>query len=180
MRSAAEPTPGRLPAHPSRLGLTPASRTGGPLERLHDEHTQIEELFDAFARHQREPAWHTGEAQRLADLICTLLRVHDELEATVLEPALLRALGPHSALDHARHERVALAQALEEVESLSARDPGFAAAVARLAHHTRLRFQHDESELFELARQAPLDMAALDREMGAHQERLLSAGRSAT
>lgn len=144
---------------------------GFAIERLHDDQVQIGELFDSLAtRHHA-----ASDAQRLADLICTLLRVHDELEATVLQPALLRAVGPHPALARAQQERDDVRVAMDRVELLAPGEPGFAGAVQQLADRVKQRFSRDELELFALVRSAGLDSAALDEALGRQQEHLLSA-----
>lgn len=149
---------------------------GDAVERLRDEQRQIDELFDTYARHRRDPAHRPAEAVRLTALIVTLLRVHAELEAK-LAAALARALGDdHPALAAAAQQRAAVADALERVEAMSPRDPEFMLEMGTLTQHARRWFAAGEAELFEAARGSPLDLAALDRELAERQEALLSAG----
>jgi hypothetical protein len=48
--------------------------------------------------------------------------------------------------------------------------------MAMLAERVHTWFQDDEQQLFALARRSQLDLVALDRDMAARQEALLSAG----
>jgi hypothetical protein len=150
--------------------------TGDAVERLLDEQRQIDELLDTYARHRLDPGDRTLETARLAALIVTLLRVHCELEATLVG-ALGRALGSHPALDAAVQHSAAVGEAIEHVEAMSTRDPEYALEMGALARRVRRWFAADESGLFELARRSPLDLVALDRELAERQETLLAAGR---
>lgn len=152
---------------------------GDALERLCDDHRQLDELFDTFAQRERDGGYDADAAQRLAELICTLLRVHDALEESVLEPALRREFGAHPVLDRAVAQRIGLREAMDRLEALSPHDPRYGQEVSELAHSSRERFALHESQLFELARSSSVDLLAIDAELGRRQERLLSAGRAA-
>lgn len=149
------------------------------LDRLLDEQRQIDDLFETYARHKRDPNYRPAEAARLAALIVTLLRVHADLEASLLQPALARAVGSHAALVNATAQRNAVSEAIERVEAMSPRDPEYALEMGALARRARRWFAADESDVFELARQSSLDLVSLDRELAERQEALLTAGRAA-
>lgn len=153
------------------------------LERLCDEQQQIEELFETYARHRRDPAWRPAEAARLATLIFTLLRVHEGLVSSLLEPALVRGAGErHPVLAQAAGRRATVMEALERVEAMAPRDPAHAREMAALARQVRRWFEFDEHEVFELARDLAgsflLNLATLDHDLATQQESLLSAGRA--
>lgn len=148
-----------------------------PLERLRNERQQIDELFDSFARRPVEPSRSAAETARLSAWICTLLRVHDDLQTRVLAPALAARIGMHPGLALAAAQRVAVRAAMERVESV--RGPDHWLEMAALARHARAWFETEEREVFALARRTALDLAALDNDLGQRQEALLSAGRSA-
>jgi len=157
-----------------------------PLERLRDERLQIDQLFDSFARRQQNPGHSAAETARLSAWICTLLRVHDDLETRVLEPALTARLVAgghgHPALARAAARRVAVREAMDRVEA-SPRGPDHWAEMATLARQARAWFRTEEREVFALANAlaggTALDLAALDEQLGRRQEDLLSAGRGA-
>jgi hypothetical protein len=154
---------------------------GDALERLRDEQRQIEELFETYARHLRDPGYQASEATRLAGLIFSLLRVHESLQASVLEPALMREAGSaHPALARSAARRAAVQESMERIEAMSPRDPGHAREMTTLARLTQAWFELDQAEVFalarDLARNVTLDLAALDRELASRQEALLSAG----
>jgi hypothetical protein len=152
------------------------------LERLREEQRQITDLFETFARQQRDPAHDAAEAARLADLIVTLLRVHDGLESRLLQPAMAPQAGAeHPVLERATARRKAVRDAADRVETLSPRDPAHGREMAALALHVHAWFDLEEAELFELAgelsrREPGLDLSALDRALAERQEALLSAG----
>jgi hypothetical protein len=151
---------------------------GNALDRLRDERRQIEELFASYAAHHRSDAERTGESARLASLIFTLLRVHDALEQALLEPALAGHVGAHPSLAKAAARRLAVMQAVDCLELQPPDDPACAPRMATLGMLARAWFEVDETEVFTLARRMPLDLAALDRDLAARQEQLLSAGRA--
>jgi hypothetical protein len=145
------------------------------LDRLRDERQQIEELFDTFLRHRRDPQHQPAEAARLSQLIVTLLRVHAALEGTVLQPALVRELGMHPVLARVAACRAAVSEAIERVEETPVRDPGYGREMAMLRQHVREWFEVESQDLATLARASPLDLAKLDRELATRQEAMLSA-----
>jgi hypothetical protein len=154
------------------MGAEPA------LERLRDERGQIDELFDCFARHQRDPQYQAADAQRLCDWICTLLRVHDDLETTVLHPAIGLQAELQAAYEQVAEKRAAVRLLMEVVETLSPDDPEHRAQMGQLAAQARQWFDTDE-RLFELTQGLPSDLSLLDMQLGRRQEALLSAETSA-
>ena len=151
--------------------------SGDALERLREEQQQIGELFETFARNQRDPDYQTVEAVRLSGLICTLLRVHDELQSAVLQPALQAELGNHPALARSQARRDGVLDAVERLEAISPRHPGFGRQMSALARQAQAWFEGDEADMFGLARDSQLDLQMLDQQLGQRQEALLSAGR---
>jgi hypothetical protein len=146
------------------------------LERLRDDHHQINELLGTLQRYVDEDGSAVSDARRVAGLIGTLLRVHDEIESSLLMPALTDAFGSDPVLRRSQAAAQRVSEAFDRVEAMSPTDLDYGRAVHDLARVVSHRFAQDEEELFDLARGAPLDWAALDREMGVRQEALLSAG----
>lgn len=145
------------------------------LDRLREQQRQIEELFARYIEHRRDPAYRASEALRLASLIFTLLRVHDELESGVLQPALASRIGVHPALAEAATQRADVAIALDRVESLASADPGRDAAMGELETEAREWFAASERSLYLLAHESGLNLARLDIELAARQEALLTS-----
>jgi hypothetical protein len=154
----------------------PAGDNGNAVERMQDAQCHILELLDTYARYRRDPDRRAAEAARLASLISTLLRVHCELEAMMLQAQLSSEAGSGEALAPADAQRDAVLEALDRAEAHSPRDAQHRQAMAVLAERVRTWFQDDEQQLFALARRSQLDLVALDRDMAAPQEALLSAG----
>lgn len=150
------------------MGAEPA------LERLRDERVQIDELFDSYAEHQHDPGYDPADAAQLGELICTLLRVHDDLETTVLHPALGADAAAARAFEQAAADRAAVRAQMDRVEALSPTDPEQPAQMRVLAALARRWFENDEA-LFELAQRLPVDLSRLDAQLGRRQEALLSA-----
>jgi hypothetical protein len=154
---------------------TQAPQPDDALDRLGDEGAQIDELFVRYADRQLGRAGKAFEPSRVPDLICTLLRVHEELESTLLDPALARTPGVQVVLDRARASRDAVRQEMERLEALAPSDPAYESEMASLARRARTWFDDDEAEVFELARRSGTDLVALDLLLGIKQETLLSA-----
>lgn len=150
------------------MGAEPA------LERLRDERVQIDELFDSFAEHQHDPLYAACDAEQLSELICTLLRVHDDLESTVLHPALASRPETQRAYERTAESRAAVRASMERLEALPPTDPEHAAQMRVLAEQARRWFADDEA-LFDVAQALPLDLSLLDSQLGRRQEALLSA-----
>lgn len=145
------------------------------LDRLREQQRQIEDLFLRYVEHRRDPAYRAAEAMRLASLIFTLLRVQDELESGVLQPALASRIGADPALAEAAAQRADVTLALDRVESLTAADPGRDAAMGELETEAREWFAASERSLYLLAHESGLNLARLDIELAARQEALLTS-----
>lgn len=170
-----------------------AAGAADALDRLRDEQRQIDELLARCAQPEHGPPDGVMpppsalDRARMTSLAFTLLRVHDGLESRLLEPALAQAAGPtHPVLARAATRRAAVRQAMEGVEALSPRDARHTEARVRamavLMQAVRAWFDFDENQLFGLAREMAqggrIDLSALDHELAARQEALLSAGRA--
>lgn len=160
------------------MSSVPSGDSGDAVQRLRDEQNHIIELFDTYAGHQRDAEPRVADVGRLATLIYTLLRVHCELEAMLLESSLKDQLNFRTAAAELTSQRSAMLDALERAEALSHRDPAHGQEMEALARRARAWFQADEQLLFALARHSGLDLVALDKEMAARQETLLSAERA--
>lgn len=157
------------------MSAIPTGDSGDAVQRLRDEHNHILELFDTYAGHQRDPDPRVADVGRLATLIYTLLRVHCEMEAMLLESSLKDQLNFRAAAAELTSQRSAMLDALERAEALSHHDPAHGQEMEALAQRVRAWFQADEQLLFTLARHSGLDLATLDKEMATRQEALLSA-----
>ena len=155
-----------------------AAPSGPALDRLREEQRQIEDLFTRYFEHQRDPAFRPPEALRLATLIFTLLRVHDELESGVLQPALASRIGTHPALGDVAAQRADVSLAIDRIEALGASDAARNGAMHELAREVGEWFAASERSLYLLAHESGLNLARLDTELAARQEALLSSDSS--
>ena len=158
--------------------ITAPAVGGAALERLQDEQRQIDGLLTTL---MHSPPPDAADRERIESLALTLLRVHDALEATLLQPALeAHVPSPHPVLQRAASTRSAVRDAADRLEALPADAADRAAALATLATHTRQWFAAEEGSLFalmqDLAQNNGLDLAALDAALATRQEALLSAG----
>ncbi len=150
----------------------------GALQRLRDEQQQIEESLRSLGDTPPQPM---EDRLRIQGLVLSLLRVHDALESTVLQPALQAHVeSPHPVVQRSASRRAAVRDAADRLEALPPQDARWSEAVATLGERTRDWFAHDDGSLFELvrvlARDRGLDLAALDDALATRQESLLSAG----
>lgn len=169
---------GATPGLPGPAGpAVPAEPPADALERLRDERQQIEGLFEALAAQRRQGDAAPAETARIAGLVFTLLRVHAQLESELLHPALVREAGADPALARGAAARAGTLDAITDAERIAVRDSHHAAAIAEVEAAAREWFSADEEAVFPLARLSLVDLRALDAEMAARQEALLSAGR---
>ncbi|MFC4932196.1 hemerythrin domain-containing protein [Massilia sp. GCM10023247] len=105
----------------------------------------------------------------LVDDICYELTVHSMLEEEIFYPALRAALGDDDLLDEAELDHAGARELIGQLEVMYPGDEHFEATVAVLAeeveHHTAI----EESELFDAARAAQLDLEALGLRMAARR-----------
>ena len=122
---------------------------------LIDDHREVERLFAQY-----EDAADTGEQTRIVHKVVHELAVHGEIEELLLYPRLRTVLPNGNDLaDEAVNEHLEIKTTLNELDKMTAEDPGFADRMRELMAEVRSHVTEEEGEIFPQLR----DLMAADQ-----------------
>ncbi|MBX3479020.1 MAG: hemerythrin domain-containing protein [Caulobacter sp.] len=137
---------------------------------LKADHRKVEDLFEKF-----ENARGDGSKRKLAEQICTELKVHATIEEEIFYPACRGAI-EDALVDEAIVEHDGAKVLINEIEAGGTDDAFYDAKVKVLSeeieHHVKEEEKYVEG-MFSQARKAGLDMDELGRRMAARKEELM-------
>jgi hemerythrin-like domain-containing protein len=141
------------------------------LALLRAEHEQVRRMF-AQCAHLRGLEDAEETIAELVDDICDALIIHTMIEEELFYPALRAALGDDELIDDAELEHAGARELISQLEVMYPGDEHFDATLAVLAeefaHHVAL----EESEMFEGARAAGLDLVELGHRLALRRAQL--------
>lgn len=126
---------------------------------LTQDHLKVLRLFDQFHRIRKRR--DSNGKQMLAEILCTELVIHAQLEREILYPALRRALDEPELLDEAEVEHRIAHQLISELEFMDPEDELYDAELAVLCNYVKHHIEEEESRIFPKIKQAALDGAIL-------------------
>jgi iron-sulfur cluster repair protein YtfE (RIC family) len=143
----------------------------GALTLLKADHARVKALFRAFdALKGRD-----GEDRRkieLVDDICYQLTLHSMLEEEIFYPALRAAIDDDDLLDEADVEHAGARELIGQLEIMVPGDDHYDATVTVLGEEVEHHIAKEESELFDAARGAGIDLVALGAQLAARKVEL--------
>jgi hemerythrin-like domain-containing protein len=141
------------------------------LALLRAEHEQIRRLF---ARCEGLRGLEDAEETlaELVDELCDALLVHTMLEEELFYPALRAASGDEELLDDAELEHAGARELISQLEVMYPGDEHFDATLAVLGEEFAHHVEQEESEMFEVARAAGLDLAELGHRLALRRDQL--------
>jgi iron-sulfur cluster repair protein YtfE (RIC family) len=139
-----------------------SSKTGNEqiIALLAQDHRKILALFEQFQRIRGGN--DSNGKQMLAEILCTELVIHAQVEQDILYPALRRALDEKKLLDEAEVEHRMAARMVSELELMDPEDALYDAELAVLCTYVSHHIQEEESLIFPKISEAPLDDATVD------------------
>ena len=152
---------------------TPDGAVKDALEMLKIDHAQIRALFREFDGLKGSGGAHRRKGE-LVDAICHALTVHSMIEEEIFYPALRAAGGADDdeLLDEADIEHAGARELIGQLDIMVPGDDHYDATVTVLGEEVLHHIDKEESELFDLARQAGLALDALGRRLAARKEEL--------
>lgn len=133
------------------------------------DHRTVEELFAKF-----EKAGDAAEKGKIADQICTELKIHAQIEEEIFYPALKGKIDD-DLLKEAYVEHDGAKVLINEIASASPSDEFFDSKVTVLKEEIEHHVKEEEKErdnMFQQARAAGVDLDALGEQMLARKEEL--------
>lgn len=133
---------------------------------LKEDHRVFDRLFKEF-----EEA--SGKRKlEIAQELCLRITVHSKVEEDVFYPAI-KGKVDEDEIEEAIVEHQAAETIIEELEEMDGSEELFDAKVHVLGEQLRHHIEEEETEMFEEAKQAGLDLEAIGEQMTAKQTELL-------
>jgi hemerythrin superfamily protein len=144
----------------SRKSIMSAQNSGNTgseevIALLKQDHQKITDLFTYF--HRIRKGKDSNAKQLLAEVLCTELVIHAQLEREVLYPSLRRALDEPELLDEAEVEHRMAHQLISELELMDPEDELYDAELAVLCNYVSHHIHEEENRIFPKIKQATLD-----------------------
>jgi hemerythrin superfamily protein len=140
------------------------------LELLRADHAKVQNLFREF-----DSIKGGDDDQRKAELvdeICYELTLHSMLEEEIFYPVVRAAVGDDEMMDEADVEHAGARELISQLEVMFPGDDHFDATVTVLGEEIEHHIGKEESEMFEAARTAGIDLEELGEQLAARKEEL--------
>lgn len=161
-------------AHTTTRAKTSTRKSAGQdaIALLKADHREVEGWFEQFEKTESD-----SKKQKLADQICTALKVHTEIEEEIFYPACREAGVEDDMMDEADVEHDSAKKLIAEIEAGNAGDDHWDAKVHVLGemikHHVKEEEQRDG--MFAKAKKADLDLDELGKQLAARKKELMRA-----
>jgi selenocysteine-specific translation elongation factor len=146
----------------------PATDALGLLKAGHDKVKALFREFDSLKGKDDEDRRKT----ELVDEICYELTLHSMLEEEIFYPVLRAAIDDDELLDEADVEHAGARELIGQLEIMAPGDDHYDATVTVLGEEVEHHIEKEESELFEEARNAGLDLDDLGEQLAARKAEL--------
>jgi hemerythrin superfamily protein len=141
------------------------------LTLLKADHDKVKDLFRGFESIKGNDDDDERKAE-LVDEICYELTVHAMLEEEIFYPALRGAIDDDDMLDEADVEHAGARDLISQLEVMYPGDDHFDATVTVLGEEVAHHIGKEETDLFDAARNAGLDLDELGERLAARKEEL--------
>jgi hypothetical protein len=145
------------------------------LKLLTEDHRKVEDLFEQF-----EKASGDGRKEKIARQICTELKIHAMIEEEIFYPALEGKIEDDD-LKEAYVEHDGAKVLINEIEQGQPSDEFYDAKVKVLKEEIEHHIEEEEKQrgnIFQQARAADVDLAALGEQMAARKAELMQLAES--
>jgi hypothetical protein len=149
-------------ARKAQMSAQQSSKAGNEqiIATLAQDHRKILDLFEQFQR-IRSGNDSNGK-QMLAEILCTELVIHAQVEQEILYPALRRVLDEKKLLDEAEVEHRMAARMVSDLELMDPEDALYDAELAVLCTYVSHHIHEEENLMFLNIREATLDQQTVD------------------
>lgn len=138
---------------------------------LKADHDKVRALFRAFDSLKGKDDVDRRKTE-LVDDICYELTRHIMIEEEIFYPALRKAIGDDELLDEADVEHAGARELIAQLEIMLPGDDHFDATVTVLGEEIAHHIDKEETELFDAARGAGLDLGRLGAQLAARSNEL--------
>ena len=140
------------------------------IKLLEADHRQVEKWFKEF-----EATNGQKTKDKLAEQICTALKVHTQIEEELFYPASREALpsDQEEMVDEAVVEHAAAKTLIAEIEAMEVGEELFDAKVKVLQEMIEHHVEEEEKEYFPAVRKTEMDLEAIGAQMAQRKEELM-------
>lgn len=131
---------------------------------LSADHVKVRALFREFDSLKGKDDEDRRKTE-LVDDICYQLTVHTMIEEEIFYPALRGAIGDDELLDEADVEHAGARELISQLEIMTPGDDHFDATVTVLGEEVEHHIEKEESEIFDAARRAGIDLDDIGRRL---------------
>jgi hemerythrin superfamily protein len=154
----------------TRTSRAKKAQTQDAIALLKSDHREVEGWFEDF-----EKTNSNSKKQKLADQICTALKVHTEIEEEIFYPACREVGIEEDMMDEADVEHDGAKKLIAEITQGKAGDDHWDAKVTVLGemikHHVKEEEQRDG--MFAKAKKADLDLETLGEQLSERKQALM-------
>jgi hemerythrin-like domain-containing protein len=141
------------------------------LELLKSDHDKVKSLFREFESLKGNDDEDERKSE-LVDEICYELTVHSMIEEEIFYPVLRSAIDDDDMMDEADVEHAGARELISQLEVMYPGDDHFDATVTVLGEEIAHHIDKEESDMFEAARTAGIDLEDLGEQLAARKEEL--------
>lgn len=141
------------------------------LELLRADHEKVKSLFREFESLKGNDDEDERKSE-LVDEICYELTVHSMLEEEIFYPIVRSAIDDDDMMDEADVEHAGARELISQLEVMYPGDDHFDATVTVLGEEIAHHIEKEESDMFEAARAAGIDLDDLGEQLSARKEEL--------
>ncbi len=141
------------------------------LELLKADHEKVKSLFREFESLKGNDDEDERKSE-LVDEICYELTVHSMLEEEIFYPVVRSAIDDDDMMDEADVEHAGARELISQLEVMYPGDDHFDATVTVLGEEIAHHIDKEESDMFEAARLAGIDLEDLGEQLSARKEEL--------
>ena len=168
------PTPHKSKSSGARKSTARRTQRTSPndaIKLLEADHRQVEKWFKEY-----EATNGQKTKDKLAEQICTALKVHTQIEEELFYPASREALpgDKEEMVDEAVVEHAAAKNLIAEIEAMEVGDELFDAKVKVLQEMIEHHVQEEEKEYFPAVRKTEMDLEAIGAQMAQRKEELMA------
>ena len=155
----------------SNPGKHKTGATPDALDLLKADHDKVKSLFREFddLRASDDEDERKGE---LVDEICYELTLHTMIEEEIFYPVLRSAIEDDDMMDEADVEHAGARELISQLEVMYPGDDHYDATVAVLGEEIAHHIDKEETDMFDAARRAGLDIDDLGEKLAARKEEL--------
>lgn len=136
---------------------------------LKADHEAVNQLFSEFAN-TRSPA----DKKALVAEICTVLRVHVQIEEEIFYPAIQAALKDKLLVPEALVEHAGVKELMAQLQDVEPDGKIYDARVKVLSEYVRHHVKEEHNEMFPMVKTSSVDLLELGERMSARKDELLA------